>query len=219
VDHLSLAGLQARTNGARIDTEAEDQGLVRPLTPAAVQVEVERKYMHTLARILGLGTVLMGVLSAATLPSRAAAPDASIPRCPSGRLYIAPVPKSGQGGVGHVGLVFSVKSLAQQPCYLEGYPGLQMVDASGHNIATRLRWGGGYLFGNQPKRSITLTTGQVATFDLEWVHIPTGNQNCPTASYLLVTPPDETAAIAVAVSLQQVCGGALTASPVIAPGS
>jgi hypothetical protein len=45
------------------------------------------------------------------------------------------------------------------------------------------------------------------------------NLVCPTASYLLVRPPGEMATIAVAVSLQQVCGGTLTASPIIASRS
>jgi hypothetical protein len=172
--------------------------------------------MHALSRILGLGSLLLVALGTARLSAGSSAHAATTPRCHSGRLYIAPVPNSEQGGLGHVGLQFSVKSLTQQACYLEGYPGMQMVDANGHDIATRLRWGNGYLFGNQTKQYVVLKTGQAAYFDVEWVHFPTGNQSCPTASYLLVTPPDERTTIAVPVSLQDVCGGALTTSPVVA---
>lgn len=175
--------------------------------------------MHALSRILGIGTLLAGAFGASALPGHAAAPEATTPRCHTGRLYIAPVPNSGQAGMGHVGLVFSVKSLTQQACYLDGYPGMQLVDANGHNIATRLRWGGGYLFGNRSKQYVVLKTGQTAYFDLEWDHFPTGNERCPTASYLLVTPPDERTAIAVAVSVQQVCGGAITTTPIIVSAS
>lgn len=175
--------------------------------------------MHALPRILGLGALIIGTLGAAALPSRAA-PAASTPRCHTGRLYIAPVPNSGQGAMGHVSLVFSVKSLAQHACYLYGFPGMQMVDAGGHDIATRVQWGHGYAYTNQPKAYITLKTGQAAYFNIIWTHFPTPGQSCPTASYLLVTPPDETTTIAVPVSLQQVCGGKLTTSPIIStPGS
>ena len=171
--------------------------------------------MHkSIIRALSVGTVLLGTLGASALPGRAFTEAAAIPRCHTGRLYIAQVPHAGQGAAGHVEVMFSVTSLAQQACYLEGYPGIQLIDASGRDIATHLQWGG--VFSNRPKQYVVLKTGQIAYFDLGWLHIPTPGQSCPTASYLLVTPSDERTPIAVAGNLQRVCGGKLSSSPIIA---
>ncbi|HWE62124.1 MAG TPA: DUF4232 domain-containing protein [Chloroflexota bacterium] len=174
--------------------------------------------MKRLPGILGVGAVFLSMLGAPALAGRAA-PAAATPRCHTGRLYIAPVPNSGQGGVGHLGLVFKVTSLAQNPCYMYGYPGAQLVDANAHDIPTVLQWGHGYLFGNPPKQHVTLQTGASAYFKLEWVHFPTPGQACPTAGYLLVTPPDERTTIVVPVSLQDVCGGRIVTTPIVSSPS
>jgi hypothetical protein len=108
-----------------------------------------------------------------------------------------------------------VRSLFQEPCTLYGYPGADLVDAKGYDLPTHLQWGYGYLFGNPAKRTVTLSTGGSAYFGLEWSHVPSSGQTCPTASYLLVTPPDETAPIVVAVKLGEICGGQLVATPVL----
>ena len=64
---------------------------------------------------------------------------------------------------------------------------------------------------------VTLKTGGYAYFGLQWSHIPTGNEACPVASTLLVTPPDETVSLVVPfASGIDACGGRLTATPVLA---
>jgi hypothetical protein len=63
---------------------------------------------------------------------------------------------------------------------------------------------------------VTLATGRSAYFGLEWVHFPSPGQTCVSASYLLVTPPDERTTVVVPVALGDVCGGRLTATPVLA---
>lgn len=170
--------------------------------------------LQGVARILGAGMLLLGTLGATALPSRAASRAAAIPRCQSGALYIALVPHDGQGATGHLDVVFSVTSVAQTSCYLEGYPGIQLINASGHNIATHLTWGGGFFFANRPKQYVVLGTGKSAYFALGWTHFPSPGQSCPTTKYLLVTPPDDYNPIVVSAVIRQVCGGNVSASPI-----
>jgi hypothetical protein len=171
--------------------------------------------MQTSKIIALIGALLLGMLGASALPGRAAQAVSS-PRCHTGRLFIAPVANSGQAGVGHNGLTFRIKSLTQQTCYMEGYPGMLLVDANAHDIATHVQWGNGYLFGNPARQQVMLKTGQSAYFGLEWVINPTPGQSCPNARYLLVTPPDETTTVVVAASLRQICGGKVTTTPILA---
>jgi hypothetical protein len=169
---------------------------------------------HGLIRVLGMGALLLGTLGAAALPGQAGTLAAATPRCHTGRLYIAEVPHDGQGATGHLDQVFSITSLAQHSCYLYGYPGVQLVDASGHDIATHVTWTGGFFFANRHKEYVVLKSGQTAYFALGWTHFPTPGQRCPNVKYLLVTPPDATSTIAVVTDLQMVCGGNISASPV-----
>jgi len=166
-----------------------------------------------LMRLLGVGAVLLGTLGASVIPSQEAR-AAAIPRCHTGGLYIALVPNSGQGATGHLDVVFSVRSLTQQPCFLYGYPGIQLINASGHVIVTHVLWGTGFFFTNRPKEQVVLKTGQIAYFDVGWTHLPTPGQSCPTSAYLLITPPDEWTPIVVPATLQQICGGVVSASPI-----
>lgn len=166
-----------------------------------------------LVRTLIAGAILSGTFAASHFPAREARATAT-PRCHTGGLYIALIPHSGQGATGHLDVVFSVKSLTQQPCYLYGYPGIQLINSGGKNIVTHVQWGTGFFFINRPKEYVVLKTGQVAYFDVGWTHFPTPGQSCPDTRYLLVTPPDEHTPIAVAATLKQICGGIVSASPI-----
>ncbi len=170
--------------------------------------------LQRLLRILGAGTLVLGTLGATAFPGHAASRAAAIPRCLSGALYIALVPKDGQGATGHLDVVFSVTSVAQASCYLEGYPGIQLINASGKYIATHLTWGGGFFFANRPKQYVVIGTGKTAYFALGWTHFPSPGQRCPTTKYLLVTPPDDHNPIVVSAVIQQICGGNVSASPI-----
>ena len=174
--------------------------------------------MKRIVQTILVGAALLGSLS---LPAGAGhataagghATSVGIDRCHTGRLYISA--GTGDAGMGHAGEVFRVRSLAQQPCTLFGYPGAQLVDANGHDLPTRLQWGKGYLFGDPKPQTVVLKTGGSAYFKLEWAHIPNAGESCPTAGYLLITPPDERTTIAIATPIDA-CGGRLTTTPMLA---
>lgn len=168
---------------------------------------------------LKLAVLAAAVLGATVLPAaRSQSAGASaLPRCASSTLYISPVKNSGQGAMGHVSFVLSIRSFAQHTCYLQGFPGAQLIDARARFLPTHLQWGSGYLFGIKTKPLVSLQTGGYAYFALEWDHIPTGNEACPVATTLLVTPPDETVSVVVPLATGiDACGGRLTATPVLA---
>ena len=146
--------------------------------------------------------------------SVAAQHTAATVRCRTNQLTIAA--DYGEGGVGHLGLIFLVHNLSGQACTLYGYPGAQLLNGSQHSLPTHLKWGEGYLVGALPKRTVVLPPGIDAYFSLEWVHIPSPGQSCPVAPFLRITPPNTTVSLIVWSGPGGImaCGGNLTASPV-----
>jgi hypothetical protein len=89
------------------------------------------------------------------------------PRCATPQLQIAQADHEGAAGNGRS--VFRIVSRASQACYLQGYPGAELVDGSGHHLADASRSLTSF-FGTYPApRRVTITPGGFATFDLTWV--------------------------------------------------
>ena len=170
--------------------------------------------MQRIRPLVAGAALLAGVILPAYGSRAAGTPAEAASTCPADRLSIAPVPGASNGGVGHLGFELSIRSLAQQTCVLYGYPGAQLVGANGHDLSTTLKWGGGYLYGTPLKRMVSLKTGATAYFAIEWVDNPTPGQTCPTAQYLLITPPNDRNTVVVPNVGIRACGGALTATAV-----
>ena len=167
------------------------------------------------------GRILIGIGLFAALvagphnAARASAPaHAAVGRCHTEQLTIAP--DYGEGGAGHIGIIFLVHNRSGHTCTLYGYPGAQLLDASYRPLPTHLRWGIGYLAGNPPRRLVTLKPGTDAYFSLEWVHIPSPGQACPTASFIQIYPPNTYTPTVVWAGQGGIdaCGGNLIAAPV-----
>ena len=172
-----------------------------------------------MTRILFAAAVLSCTLLCPALPGVGRASAAPLPaplaaRCHTAQLSITPV--SSSGGVGHIGLQFSIHNDSSQTCTLQGFPGALLLNAQQQPLPTTVQWGAGYLSGNRPVRLVTLAPGANAYMTLEWVHIPSPGQTCPAAPYVLITPPDAADALQVTVGAGVIdaCGGQLTASPV-----
>lgn len=175
--------------------------------------------MNRTKLVLGLGLVaaltgLGGLGRAATLAHAAPRAAAVVERCHTGRIYISPI--GGQGAAGHLSVTFRLRSLADHPCAVYGYPGMQMLTANGQAVPTYLRWGGTtYLISHLRAQRIILAPGGSAYFSLDYEDNPTPGETCPAASYLLVTPPDEYTSIVVPISSFAPCGGHVNASPLV----
>jgi hypothetical protein len=149
--------------------------------------------------------------------SMAGSAPAAPPRCANYQTLVTPV--SGNGATGHISEMFRIHDTLPGSCQLFGYPGAELLDRSFHSLpthVTRAPWPEG---GPGP-RTVTLSSGHDAYFVLAWVHIPTPGQRCPTASYVMITPPNDRlpdvtyAGTRNGPSGIDACGGNLTVSPV-----
>ncbi|MGH9058832.1 MAG: DUF4232 domain-containing protein [Acidimicrobiales bacterium] len=121
---------------------------------------------------------------------------------------------------GHVGQVITFRNTSSTPCTLEGYPGLGMLDAQGHAIATKVSRGTSYIVHAQKPALVTVAPGGKASFALGYTDA-TGysGMHCPSSSSLEVTPPNAYHHLVISDHLSPYgpCGK-ITVSPVY-PGS
>ena len=105
----------------------------------------------------------------ATLRVLPAAPAASAswPACPPGAVRVA---ASGTGaGLGHVGVLFTVRNISAAGCRLSGYAGLRLLGRAGPLPTTVHRAAyGTYLFPPVAPHLVGLPPGGYAAFELEY---------------------------------------------------
>lgn len=124
--------------------------------------------------------------------------------------------------MGHVGQQIRLKNVSRGSCTLRGYPRLQMLNAAGAPITTRLHVGADYIVPPIPVQTVTLAPGGAAGF-LVGYESATGFQSltCPTSSTISIYPPHDTTALRVHWHLAPYGGsvtalrcGILTVSPI-----
>jgi hypothetical protein len=157
------------------------------------------------------------------LPAAPAA-SASWPQCSRNQIGIT---AAGTGaGLGHVGMLFTLRNTSAASCRLQGYPGLQLLGSSGQQLPTTVVRAatGAYLFPAVAPHRVALAPGAAASFDLQYGDNPVGAQAnepyaqaCPSASSAEVTLPDASDHSVVPVSMAP-CGGQVLVSPIV-PGS
>jgi len=157
------------------------------------------------------------------LPSAPAA-SASWPRCGASQIQVT---ATGTGaGLGHIGVLFTLRNASSMNCRLYGYPGLLLLDARGQALPTTVvrAASGAYLFAAVVPHWVALQPGAVGSFDLQYGDNPVGAQAsqpyataCPTASQVEVTLPDAFDHAVVPADMAP-CGGQVLVSPVV-PGS
>jgi hypothetical protein len=152
--------------------------------------------------------------SATSAPSNAGTPD----RCHTAGLAVTPA-----GRTGAAGTIVDTYRLANQttaPCVVFGFAGMQMLDAAGAPIPTRMvRLGGMFSQQAGPSR-FTLQPGAAASFQAAWSDVPHGSEGpCPQSSRLEVTPPDEFDHVILAVTIAPCGGGEIDVTPLRASGA
>jgi hypothetical protein len=93
------------------------------------------------------------------------------------------------------------------PCTLNGYSGLQLLDAAGNPVPTNLQ--------RKPDPGpspVTVAPGTSVAANLHWTVVPTGDEPVegpcqPEATSAAAIPPDETQPVSLAWNLGPVCGG------------
>jgi Protein of unknown function (DUF4232) len=208
----------------------------RSLPPPSAGLLVRHVYRHagivsasvTAATVCGhrpeTGAGLAGAsLSLRVLPA-ASAVSASWPQCRQSQLTTT---ATGEGaGLGHVGVLFTVRNTSSAGCRLEGYPSLQLLDSKGHPLPTTVLHAvsGAYLFPSVVPHSVALAPGAAGSFDLQYYDSPVGaaaNQPyataCPVAAQVEVTMPNSAGHSVVAATMAP-CEGQVLVSPVV-PGA
>ena len=157
------------------------------------------------------------------LPAAPAA-SASWPTCNPSQIGIS---AAGTGaGLGHVGVLFTLRNTSHANCRLNGYPALLLIGSNGQPLPTTVVRAstGAYLFPAVMPHWVALAPGAVASFDLEYGDNPVGAQAnvpyaqaCPSAASARVTLPNAATHSVVPVSMAP-CGGRVLVSPVV-PGS
>ncbi len=125
-----------------------------------------------------------------------------------------------QGAAGTFELTFALRNTSTVSCPMDGYPGAQLVDASGTQLPTHVVSGGNLAFTDFAPAPVVLGAGASAYFNLAYSDVPTGTETtCPTAAQIEITPPHAVDHDVVPVHIT-VCGaGTLTVSPVFSSTS
>ncbi len=126
-----------------------------------------------------------------------------------------------QGAAGTLELTFGLRNTSAASCPMEGFPGAQLLAATGTQLPTHVVQGGSYSFTNFAPSPVNLEPGATAYFNLGYSDVPSGNGGqCPTAAQIQVFPPHASDDDVVSGQQLIVCdGGTLTVSPVFVAGS
>lgn len=133
------------------------------------------------AALAGLGVVVVP----------AAAASSTLPECRTADLGVAL--KAGSPGAGQRYATVVLTNTSGRTCTVTGYGGLGLLGAPGQGVPTDLR--------REPSpapRAVPLAPGGSARSLLHWAVVPAGDEPgaaCePTATTVVVTPPDQTTA-------------------------
>ncbi len=153
-----------------------------------------------MARIRGL--LLSILISGATLAAcgTASTPPTStpqsLPRCTSADLRV----EIGIANVamGHVSQQIRLKNVSPSTCTLTGFPRLQMLNAAGAPLSTRMHYGADYIVPTITVQTVTLAHNAAAGF-LVGYEDATGYATavCPTSNTIQIFPPHDSTALSV----------------------
>ena len=143
-----------------------------------------------------------------------------VPRCHTADLRVT----LGRGGVGlgNAEVPVYFRNRSGHACFVFGYAGFGLEDASHRVQPSHVRWGSTYFGGYWKARRVVLRPGARARTILAWGHVgsPDEPQNSPcepTSEWLEVTPPDETTFVRVRFH-DTVCGHGWLNSPPLRAG-
>jgi Protein of unknown function (DUF4232) len=127
----------------------------------------------------------------------------------------------GNGAAGTIETTVTLTNTSSSVCTLKGYPGMQLLSATGASLPTNVVRGGGQGFlaaaANQPPALVTLAPNQTASFSLSYEDVPVGTEtSCPTSAKAEITPPNDTGFLVIAFTADACGGGTIHVSPVYA---
>jgi len=150
---------------------------------------------------------------APTPPGQSTTPSSVLSRCRSANLALTMGSQS--AAAGSASAVFVLTNEGSSSCSLYGYPGMQMLDASGQPIPTIVVRGGGDAATRAKPSSVVLQPQAQASFVAYWGEVPVGAEtSCPASAKLEVTAPDDYHYLVIAATLAPCSSGTINVSPV-----
>ncbi len=135
-------------------------------------------------------------------------------RCHSSALAVTDDGGQGAGGMFYGRVV--LRNISRGPCTLYGYPGLQRLDSGYGPEPTRVIRAG------RPPTRVVLAPTMRASFAYRYSNNPPAGQSCAdysTASYVQITPPDETASITARSKMHPCTPGGPIEVSAVRPGT
>lgn len=137
-------------------------------------------------------------------------------RCTASQLQVAVGGSNGAAGTIYMNTTFT--NTSPTTCTMQGYPGMQLLNAQGQNLPTNVVRGGLNFSdapANQPPALVTLAPQQAAQYDWAYSDVPVGNQqSCPMSSSALVTAPNDTHSATISLQIPSCGAGTIHVSPV-----
>lgn len=113
-------------------------------------------------------------------------------RCPSAQLRLGFGPKVSEP-TGQHSSALTLANVGPGSCYLRGYPGVALLDASGRALPFQYQHGGDQVVTSNPPTGIELPRGGLAFFTINKYRCDRGDRQVATS--LSVMPPDEVGAV------------------------
>jgi hypothetical protein len=154
-------------------------------------------------------SVSVGQAGTPTSTASAPTPTAGVTTCQTTQLILAY--DSEQNGLSNFANLYRLTNTSQQTCTLDGYPGVQLLDANQQPMTVTVsQQTSAYLYINQQPQQVMLASGASGYFMLEW---NAGPNSCSGAAFVVVTPPGNQTNIRLA-DMVDVCTGSVIVSPI-----
>ncbi len=111
-------------------------------------------------------------------------------RCPTAQLQFSY--GNSDAGTGNRRIRISVKNRGRRTCFLNGYPGVALVDARGTTMQNAKRSTQSFFGDYAPPHRVDIPAGGASSFDLSWAGIDPCADGVPqqVGAALKITPPD-----------------------------
>jgi hypothetical protein len=144
--------------------------------------------------------------------------QAQTARCANIQLYVTP--QRSNGSAGHIAILYQIHNIGGSACSLYGYPGIQLLDRSFHDLPTFSHRGALQLNGRRTPTTVIVPAHGSAWFAVEYQDIPADNGTCEFARYLMIFPPNDYLPVVARAgqggSDVRACAGQIGLSPVTA---
>ena len=151
--------------------------------------------------------------SSTSTPTATGTPASPIPPPTCTASFVTVIPGVFHNGPQTDSGTFVYTNNASGPCWMEGYPTMQMLDGGGSEMKTKVVHGSNASVPAVPVRRFLLRPAQSASFFYGYVAVPTGTQKCPSSSKVEVGVPGTETTVTVTFGMAP-CGGTITVSAV-----